>query len=535
MEHLLHHLVSASAVRYPERTAVEDGDRYLTYAELETRSNRLANLLREIGVSRGDRVGLFLDKSLEAVVGIYGILKCGAAYVPLDPRAPVQRLAYIAGDCGIRVLISGIEKAEQWNQLLANDAPIEHIVMVNQAQGEITPVSGARLPLTTDDIERQEATAPRDGTISLDIAYILYTSGSTGLPKGVMLSHQNALAFVRWTVERVGVREKDRLSNHAPLHFDLSVFDLYAAAMAGAAVVLVPAELSVFPVQIRNFLRNEAITIWYSVPSILSMLTVRGGLEPEDFPGLRTILFAGEVFPTKYLRRLMQLLPHVRFFNLYGPTETNVCTWYEVPSLPEAATEPIPIGRAIDDVEVFAVTDEGSVAVVGEVGELHVRGTTVMHGYWGDAERTAHGLVADPRGGAGRDVSYRTGDLVRLRADGDYELIGRRDHQIKSRGYRIELGEIETTLLSHPDVLECAVIAIPDALVTNRIVAFVSAQNGLTEQDLVEIAAARVPHYMVPERIEFRGELPKTSTGKIDRQALASLSMRHVAKEVDRP
>jgi amino acid adenylation domain-containing protein len=519
MEYLLHQLVSASAERYPDRTAVEDGDRHLTYAELETRSNRVANLLREVGVSRGDRVGLYLDKSLEAVVGIYGILKCGAAYAPLDPRAPIQRLAYIARDCGLRVLISGIEKAEQCDQLVASEAPIEDVVVANQDDDESIRLSGVRV-LTTKDIERQETTAPEDRTISLDLAYILYTSGSTGQPKGVMLSHQNALAFVRWTVQTLGVGPDDRLSNHAPLHFDLSVFDLYAAAMAGAVVVLVPPELSVFPVQIRDFIRRNAITVWYSVPSILSMLTVRGGLKTEGFPALRTILFAGEVFPTRYLRQLMQLLPRVRFLNLYGPTETNVCTWYEVPSLPEDATEPIPIGRAIDDVEVFAVTDGGAVAGVGEVGELHVRGNTVMHGYWGDAERTARALVGDPRRGQACDLAYRTGDLVRLRADGVYELLGRRDHQIKSRGYRIELGEIETTLYSHPDVLECAVIAVPDALVTNRIVAFVVARNGLTERELLEVAAVRVPAYMVPELIEFRDELPKTSTGKVDRQAL---------------
>ena len=198
-----------------------------------------------------------------------------------------------------------------------------------------------------------------------------------------MLSHLNALAFVRWAVGQFGVGPDDRLSNHAPLHFDLSVFDLFAAAMAGATVVLVPPELSVFPVQIRDFIEEKRITIWYSVPSILSMLTLRGGLEPGALPDLRSILFAGEVFPTKYLRQLMTLLPHVRFSNLYGPTETNVCTWFDVEHLPEP-TAPIPIGRAIDDVDVFAVTDDGRPAGPGEEGELFVHGPTVMRGYWGD-------------------------------------------------------------------------------------------------------------------------------------------------------
>jgi amino acid adenylation domain-containing protein len=467
-------------------------------------------------------VGLYLDKSIESIVGLYAAMKCGAAYVPLDPRAPAARLAYIAADCGLRVLISGAEKAGSWGELLDHGAPLEAVVVANAADlGPEVSLTGVKL-LTARDIDAHDATVPVVRLSEDDLAYILYTSGSTGNPKGVMLSHLNALAFVRWTVDRFQVGPEDRLSNHAPLHFDLSVFDLFAAAAIGAAVVLVPPELSVFPVQIRDLIEEKRISIWYSVPSLLSMLTLRGGLEPSSLPGLRTILFAGEVFPTKYLRQLMTLLPHVRFFNLYGPTETNVCTYYEVCSLPEPATEPIPIGRAIDEVEVFAVTDEGRRAGPGEVGELHVHGPTVMRGYWGDAERTGRALVRDPLGWRRRGRVYRTGDLVRQRANGDYRLLGRRDHQVKSRGYRIELGDIESAILAHPDVLECAVIAVPDELVTNRIRAFVAARDGLDDRKLSSFCASRIPHYMVPEQIELMETLPKTSTGKVDRQALAS-------------
>ena len=311
-------------------------------------------------MGRGDRVGLYLDKSLEAVVGIYGILKCGGAYVPLDPSAPTRRLGYIASDCGLRVLISSAAKEAAWGELIAHGAPLDVVVTADGVDlvGDLVGVH----VMTADDLERQDSTAPDMGTISLDLAYILYTSGSTGQPKGVMLSHQNALAFVRWAVETFDVGPNDRLSNHAPLHFDLSVFDLYAAAMAGAAVVLVPQALSVFPVQVRDFIESRHISIWYSVPSILSMLTLRGGLGVGSLPDLRTVLFAGEVFPTKYLRSLMDLLPQAHFYNLYGPTETNVCTWYDVPPLPDDATEPIPIGNAIDDVEVFAIRDDGAPA-----------------------------------------------------------------------------------------------------------------------------------------------------------------------------
>jgi L-proline---[L-prolyl-carrier protein] ligase len=282
----------------------------------------------------------------------------------------------------------------------------------------------------------------------------------------------------------------------------------------------VPPETSYFPVEMGRFIRDNEITVWYSVPSILSMLCLRGNLRPGSLPSLRTILFAGEVFPTKYLRQLMSQLPHVRFFNLYGPTETNVCTSYPVAPIADDETQPIPIGRAISNVEVFAITETGNLAKDGEVGELYVRGTTVMEGYWGDPERTSKGLVKNPLDEHLHDLAYRTGDLVRLDPDGNYRLLGRRDHQIKSRGYRIELGDIESALYSHPSVLECAVVAVPDDLVTNRIRAFVVTREEIEVEELTKVLSERLPRYMIPESFEFREALPKTSTGKINRPTL---------------
>jgi amino acid adenylation domain-containing protein len=521
MEYLLHHLLQASAAAYPNRPAVVDGARTMLFSELESRANQLAHFLIQIGVSRGDRVGLYLDKSLESLVGIYGALKVGAAYVPLDPQAPAARLAYIARDCDIRCLLTGKEKGKALNGLMAAGAPLETVIVLNAAAAPVADVQRGVRVFSSQAIDEQPQSVPEEGTIHLDLAYILYTSGSTGVPKGVMLSHLNALTFVDWTVDEFGVRPHDRLSSHAPLHFDLSIFDIFAAAKAGAAVVLVPPAISVFPAEVSRFIRKNEISIWYSVPSILNMLTLRGNLKVGDFPDLRTMLFAGEVFPTKYLRHLMQLLPHVRFFNLYGPTETNVCTYYEVPSLAEGRVEPIPIGKPIPNVEVIAVTRDGGLCAPGEIGELYVRGSTVMQGYWGDPERTANVLSSSPRGDQLHDPVYGTGDLVQEDQDGNYRFLGRRDAQIKTRGYRIELGEIETTLYAHPAVVECAVVAIPDELVTNRIKAYVVPRDHLQEADLIRFCSERIPRYMIPETFEFLEALPKTSTGKIDRQALS--------------
>lgn len=534
-ETLIHDLLAVSADRFPDKPAVVDGERVATYAELNETANRLARLIRGAGVSHGDRVGLYLDKSLEALAGIYGILKAGATYVPLDPASPPARLGGIARDSGLRLLITGREKREQWEELLSAGAPVETLVVLNEDGSDMIGPEGVRTLTSAALAEHEPESPPVDRRSSSDLAYILYTSGSTGVPKGVMLSHLNALAFIDWAVDEFAVSETDRLSSHAPLHFDLSVFDLFAAAKAGAAVVLVPQQLSLFPVELARWIRDSGITIWYSVPSALTLLVLHGKLQETPLPELRTILFAGEVFPTKHLHRLVQLLPNTRFANLFGPTETNVCTWYEVPVWSSDPPASIPIGKPVRDVEVFAVGEDGQPVDRGEVGELCVRGPTVMQGYWGDEERTKKTLFRnwqeDP---AGHPV-YRTGDLAYLGDDGNWIFLGRRDSQIKSRGYRIELGDVETTLNLHPWVVECAVVAVPDEVVTNRIKAYVVPRAELDEDELTRFCSERLPRYMAPDMYEFREGLPRSSTGKIDRRALADEAARQDAGHDENP
>ncbi len=519
MAYILQQLLSKSASRFPEKTAVWGRGRSISYRELEERSNQLAHLLRQSGVRKGDRVGLFFPKCVESIVSMFGIMKAGAVYVPLDPQAPVDRVGYIIGNCGIRVLITQDERCRSLDA--STRASLSQCIMIGEARESGNGTGVAPWSVLAD----YPASHPPAVTMTeTDLAYILYTSGSTGRPKGVMLSHQNALTFVEWCADKFQITPQDRLSNHAPLHFDLSVFDVYNAIEAGATVYLITEEVALFPTTLQQFIETHQISVWYSVPSALVLLLLHADLKAENLPHLRTILFAGEVFPIKYLKRLAELLPAVELDNLYGPTETNVCTYYKVDRERLCGMDKLPIGIACENTEVFAVNDRDEIVTEpGESGELYVRGPAVTYGYWGDAEKTRRMVVPNRFQHNFEEKIYRTGDLVTLAEDGNYYFDGRRDSMIKSRGYRIELGEIESALLSHPAVREAAALAVPDEVVGNRIKAIVAvhAAESVQAAELQQHCATRIPKYMIPELIEFRESLPKTSTGKVDRVGLS--------------
>ena len=524
MAYILQQLLTKSAERYPEKMAVWARGRSLTYRELDQRSNQLAHLLRRRGIKKGERVGIYFPKCVESLVAMLGIVKAGAVYVPLDPQAPADRVGYIIGNCGIRALVTKEAKRNGLGEETL--ALLEFCVLADESPKNVN--GNTILPWTAlNEFPHNEA--PKVVLTETDLAYILYTSGSTGRPKGVMLSHQNALTFVEWCAETFKVTSEDRLSNHAPLHFDLSVFDVYNALEAGATVYLVTEDLNLFPAKLANFIEEKGITIWYSVPSALTLLLLHADINAEKLAKLRLILFAGEVFPMKYLQQLADLLPHVELQNLYGPTETNVCTYYRVERDRLPGMEKLPIGIACENTEVFAVNDQDKIVTeAGGTGELYVRGPAVTYGYWADTDKTAKMVVSNRFQHNFNENMYRTGDLVQLAEDGNYYFLGRRDSMIKSRGYRIELGEIETALLSHDDVKEAVALAIPDDIVSNRIIAVVAAHDGriIKASELQQHCGSKIPKYMIPELIEFRESLPKTSTGKVDRVQLTQESIR---------
>ena len=524
MAYILQDLLSKSAAQHPNKPAVWARGRSITYRELEERSNQVAHLLQQRGVKKGDRVGLYFPKCVESVVCMLGALKAGAVYVPLDPQAPVDRISYILGNCGIRVLFTKEDRRKNFDETTLHS--LTTIIMVDEP---VKHANGGGVIPWAMLAEFPEKSAPRLALTETDLAYILYTSGSTGRPKGVMLSHQNALTFVEWCAITFKISSDDRLSNHAPLHFDLSVFDIYNSIEAGATVYLLTEDISLFPPKLAVFIEEQGITVWYSVPSALMLLLLHANLDPARLSKLRTILFAGEVFPMKYLQQLAQTLPQVELYNLYGPTETNVCTYFKVDRERLFSMDKLPIGIACENTEVFAVTDQDEVVTTaGGTGELYVRGPAVTYGYWGDAEKTRKMVVPNRFQPNFEEKMYRTGDLVALAEDGNFYFLGRRDSQVKSRGYRIELGEIETALLSHPNVREAVALAIPDEIIGSRIQAVVSTHEGQLVKpiELQQFCGMRIPKYMIPELIEFREDLPKTSTGKIDRVQLTQDSLR---------
>jgi amino acid adenylation domain-containing protein len=532
MAYLLQHLLTESAARTPRLPAVASGERSLTYDELDRLSNQVARALLARGVVPGDRVGILAPKSAASVVAVFGVLKAGACYIPLDPKSPAARLSAIMRDSGIAVVMADAGTAHQAALMTGSVPGLRSVVVTGPQWGPEGSRTARTLPSAPAVLPWEAVLAEPDGAlagdraIETDLAYILYTSGSTGTPKGVMISHRASLTFVEWAAACTGLGSSDRVCSPAPLHFDLSVFDLFATCRAAACMIVLPEVITMFPVRLAEWMQRERISVWYSVPSVLTMLVTRASLAGFDLSRLRAVIFAGEVFPAKHLTRLMAELPGARYFNWYGPTETNVVTSFEVPAGQGRAelAGPVPIGKACANTEVFAVTSQGRrVSRPGEVGELYVRGPSLMRGYWGQPDKTRQVLVRNPFQQAYDEPAYRTGDLVTLDADGSCVFIGRRDGMVKTRGYRVEVGEVEAVLYEHPAIREAVVLPVPDELLGSRLRAVISANRSasLTRLDVVEHCRRRLPGYMVPDVVEFCEELPRTSTGKVDRTQLA--------------
>jgi amino acid adenylation domain-containing protein len=532
-ERHLSKLLEDAAAKRPDHPAVEDEHgRRVTYSALNRGADRLATRLARWGVERGDRVGLWLPKSIEAVTAIHGVLRTGASYVPVDPTGPAVRAASILNSSGVKAAVVAAELAPALGAAWSGSGTLPRLILVEASDHAAREGAPGREvlpgPAGSNDAGWSEVIAddapsplwpPRD---ALDLAYILFTSGSTGQPKGVMLSHENAFTFLDWCSLALGRwHDNDRFASHAPFHFDLSVFDLFAACKSAATLILIGESLGKDPAALGDFITRKRISVWYSAPTILALLASGGRLDRPGYRPPRLVLFAGEVFPIAPLRRLRRLWPRARMWNLYGPTETNVCTAWAIPeTIPDDRIDPFPIGSICPPLTARVVDEHGREVEPGALGELLIGGPGVMRGYFGQPELTAAAFMMQ-----GENRWYRTGDLVRDDGTGCFQFHGRRDRMVKKRGYRIELGEIESALHRHDGVDRAGVVAQADEVGVS-IAAFVALKP---DQKKSIIAMKRhcmsyLPAYMIPDTFTFLDDLPRTSTDKVDYQRLRSLA-----------
>ncbi len=499
--------VTAQAALTPQVTAVLHGDRRLSYAHLESESNRLAQYLVGTGLTPAAPVGVFLDRSVESVVAMLAAFKAGAAYLPLDPALPPARLSFMLDDARAAVVIT-----------------------TSALAGRLPPEAGQIIRLDADAAAiRAEPDSPLPRRIGPEeTAYLIYTSGSTGRPKGVAVPHRALMAHCRDIVSRFDLGPTDRVLQFAALSFDPSLEQILPTLLAGATLVLRDAE-PWSPGSLLAKVREHALTVMDLPPAYFREWVAELGLPGNHHESpLRLVVVGGEEMPADAVRKWFGTpLRTVRLINAYGPTEATITSMMcEVGPDSITAFGRVPIGRPVGGRRVYLLDRHHGLVPPGVVGEICIGGDSLATGYHGRPDLTAEFFVPDPWREVPGARMYRTGDLGRLLPDGSVEFLGRRDTQVKLRGFRIEPGEIEALLAAHPAVQDCAVVPVVDANGEARLVAYCAARPGLTleARELREMLAAALPAYMVPAAFMVLPELPLTSSGKVDRRALPAPS-----------
>lgn len=515
MSRLLHDNLTVAAKQRPDHEAFRCGRQAITYSELDHASSCFAAVLVKQGVQREELVGLHASASINAAIAVYGILKAGAVYVPIDPLLPDSQTSTILNEYEIRCLVAPDAKTTTLKALDSEASTLTTIVgSVKSSESDLKCVPWSDVALH-QPLESMRANPDSP-------AYVISTSGSTGKPKGIVHTHSSGQSYAELTVEAYSLNENDRIGSLSPLHFDMATFGFLAGVLAQATVVLVPPAYTRLPASLSSLIETEQLTVWYSVPFALIQVLERGVLDQRDCSTLRWVVFAGEVFPEQRLNQLRQLWQHVAFSNAYGPAETNVCTIFNM--LPKSVDRgPIaeeqgacPIGRAWGKVKTLILNDAGTVAESGTPGELLVCGPTTMQKYFRGTDSDTGVFFF-----RGSERFYRTGDLVRQTAAGHLIYLGRKDRQVKVRGHRIELEAVESELTAHRAIEECAVICLP-ASEANELhaVVTVSTSENVSPQGLQNWLKERLPAYAIPSQIHITKHMRRTSSGKIDRRAI---------------
>lgn len=472
---------------------------------------QLAATLHQLGVRKGDRVGIYLNRCLETAIAMYGIMHAGAVYVPLDPKAPIHRIRFLLEDCGIQIMISQRAQKKNITKILEEKHPLQTIIGLT----EELPVNC----IPWEEVYRQNTRFEVPFKVNQDdLAYIMYTSGSTGLPKGIMHTHFSGLSYARLSADLYELNEKDRIGNHAPIHFDISTLGYFTAPLVGATTLIVPDAYTIMPASLSQLMAKERLTVWYSVPLAMIQLLQKGILEERDLSALRLVLYGGEPFPPKHLRALMKFWANAQFCNVYGPAEVNQCTNYQI-TAPPINNEPIPIGKVWGETKYLIIDENDNEIEQGQQGELLISSSTRMKGYWKNETLTQKSLFTHTNEEGKQDIYYRTGDLFHLDGHNRLQFHGRKDHQAKIRGYRVELDAVEALLASHSTVLEAAVFTIQSTDESKHIEAAVilNQSRPFKENELIAFLKQQLPYYAIPEKIYKLDDFPRTSSGKIKR------------------
>ncbi len=508
----LESFLEATAERMPDKTALVAGRCRWTYAELDALANRLANGLLGEGIERGDRVAICLENSLEAAAAIFAALKAGATFMMVNPTTKADKLRSLLDDSQAAALVATSSRLRALAPSLVGAFGLRLIVGV----GGPLPCeldAGPRCLALEELLAGSCDAAPAKRAIDLDLAALIYTSGSTGVPKGVMLTHANLVAVISSIADYLENTAEDVILNVLPLSFGYGLCQLFTAVKVGASLVL---ERSfAYPHAVLQRLVEHRATGFPLVPTMAAML-LQMDLSKYDFSSLRYLTNAGAALPTDHIRKLRRLLPHVRIYSMYGLTECLRAS-YLPPE--EIDRRPDSVGRGIPNQEAYVVDEEGRRAAPGVVGELVVRGSHVMQGYWNLPAETEQRLRPGPL--PGQRVLY-TGDLFRTDQEGFLYFVGRKDDIIKSRGEKVSPKEVENVLYQHPAVAEAAVVGVPDAILGQAVKAVVVLRQdaAVTERELLRHCAGRLEDFMVPKVVEIRPSLPRTANGKIDKRAL---------------
>jgi amino acid adenylation domain-containing protein len=509
---LLHEWLEAHARERPDRVALVCDSRRYTYRDIDTSAERLAATLQASSVVRGDRVAIYLDNCAEAVVSIFAVLKAGAVFMPVNPQTKADKLTYLLNDSGARAVISHGSLKDAVTHAVSRAATVTTTVMVDTSG--VSDIAGRTVVPYEVAISERAPLFTLPPTIDQDLASIVYTSGSTGDAKGVMLSHLNMVSAATSISTYLGLRADDIIFNVLPLAFDYGLYQVLMASRVGASVVL--HRSLAFPTKILEAMQNERITVLPFVPTAFSMVLNVSTLKSYDLSSLRLVTNTAAALSEAHIRDIRATFPQATLFSMYGLTECKRVTYLPPEQLD---IRPMSVGRGMPNEVVWLVDEHGKRLPNGSVGELVVRGSNVMRGYWNKPGQTAERLKPGDIPG---EMYLYTGDIFRTDSEGYLYFVARKDDIIKSRGEKVSPREVENVLYKIEGVLEAAVIGTPDPVLGEAIKAFVVLKPGheLSARDVIRHCLANLESFMAPKYVEFLPQLPRTDTGKISKRGL---------------